>query len=106
MAARRASVNASASLLEAASALAPSKMTASCLPRLSRVGCSGLGGGGHEAIAEGLLVPLREAGDLREVERYPDRLGRTVLGATAQAVFGMREHPGEDPVQFIAEGWL
>jgi hypothetical protein len=34
-AARRASVNTSASLLEAASALAPSKITASCLPRLS-----------------------------------------------------------------------
>jgi glyoxylase-like metal-dependent hydrolase (beta-lactamase superfamily II) len=40
------------------------------------------------------------------VERYPDRLGRTVLWATAQAVFGIREHPGEDPVQFIAGGWL
>jgi glyoxylase-like metal-dependent hydrolase (beta-lactamase superfamily II) len=40
------------------------------------------------------------------VERYPDRLGRTVLWATAQAVFGIREHPGEDPIQFIAGGWL
>jgi glyoxylase-like metal-dependent hydrolase (beta-lactamase superfamily II) len=40
------------------------------------------------------------------VERYPDRLGRTVLWATAQAVFGIREHPGEDPTQFIAAGWL
>jgi hypothetical protein len=40
------------------------------------------------------------------VERYPDRLGRTVLWATAQAVFGIREHPGEDPAQFIAGGWL
>ena len=40
------------------------------------------------------------------VERHPDRLGRTVLWATAQAVFGIREHPGEDPVQFIAGGWL
>jgi hypothetical protein len=40
------------------------------------------------------------------VERYPDRLGRTVLWATAQAVFGIREHPGEDPVPFIAGGWL
>ena len=40
------------------------------------------------------------------VERYPDRLGRSVLWATAQAVFGIREHPGEDPVQFIAGGWL
>ena len=40
------------------------------------------------------------------VERYPDRLGRTVLWATAQAVFGIREHSGEDPTQFIAAGWL
>jgi len=40
------------------------------------------------------------------VERYPDRLGRNVLWATAQAVFGIREHPGEDPIQFIAGGWL
>ncbi|WP_344444660.1 MBL fold metallo-hydrolase [Kitasatospora nipponensis] len=40
------------------------------------------------------------------VERYPDRLGRTVLWATAQAVYGIRENPGEDPVQFIAGGWL
>jgi glyoxylase-like metal-dependent hydrolase (beta-lactamase superfamily II) len=40
------------------------------------------------------------------VERYPDRLGCTVLWATAQAVFGIREHPGDDPVQFIAGGWL
>ena len=40
------------------------------------------------------------------IDRYPDRLGRSVLWATAQAVFGMREHPGEDPVQFIVGGWL
>ena len=40
------------------------------------------------------------------VERYPDRLGRTFLWATAQAVFGIRDHPGGDPVQFIAGGWL
>jgi glyoxylase-like metal-dependent hydrolase (beta-lactamase superfamily II) len=39
-------------------------------------------------------------------ERYPDRLGRTVLWATAQAVYAIREHPGEDPAQFIAGGWL
>src|SRR5439155_112992 len=47
-----------------------------------------------------------EGKDLVIVERYPDRLGRTVLWATAQAVFGIREHPGEDPTQFIAAGWL
>jgi glyoxylase-like metal-dependent hydrolase (beta-lactamase superfamily II) len=40
------------------------------------------------------------------IDRYPDRLGRTVLWATAQAVFGIREQPGEDPIQFIAGGWL
>jgi len=30
------------------------------------------------------------------VERYPDRLGRTVLWATDQAVYGIRENLGED----------
>jgi len=40
------------------------------------------------------------------VERYPDRLGRTVLWATAQAVYGIRENPGTDVVQFIVGGWL
>src|SRR2546429_547086 len=34
-----------------------------------RVGCSGLGGNGHEAIAEGALVPLREAWGFRERSR-------------------------------------
>ena len=37
---------------------------------------------------------------------YPDHLGRTVLWATAQAVYGIRQHPGEDPIPFIAGGWL
>ncbi|MEV6008636.1 hypothetical protein AB0M29_17695 [Streptomyces sp. NPDC051976] len=40
------------------------------------------------------------------VERYPDHLGRTVLWATAQGVYGIRDNPSEDPVQFIAGGWL
>lgn len=40
------------------------------------------------------------------VDRYPERLGRSVLWATAQAVFGMRERPGEDPIPFIIDGWL
>jgi hypothetical protein len=89
-AARRASVNASASLLDAASALAPSKITASL------------------DVAEEQLRTQNTAVEYFNamVERYPDRLGRTVLWATAQAVFGIREHPGEDPTQFIAAGWL
>jgi glyoxylase-like metal-dependent hydrolase (beta-lactamase superfamily II) len=59
-------------------------------------------------VAEELLRTENTAVDYFNamVERYPDRLGRTVLWATAQAVFGIREHPGEDPVQFIAGGWL
>jgi glyoxylase-like metal-dependent hydrolase (beta-lactamase superfamily II) len=59
-------------------------------------------------VAEELLSTEKTAVDFFNamVERYPDRLGRTVLWATAQAVFGIREHPAEDPIQFIAEGWL
>jgi glyoxylase-like metal-dependent hydrolase (beta-lactamase superfamily II) len=59
-------------------------------------------------VAEELLSTEKTAVDYFNamVDRYPDRLGRTVLWATAQAVFGIREHPGEDPVQFIAGGWL
>ncbi|MFG2825622.1 MBL fold metallo-hydrolase [Kitasatospora sp. NPDC048365] len=40
------------------------------------------------------------------VERYPDHRGRTVLWATAQAVYGIRANPGDDPVQHIAGAWL
>jgi glyoxylase-like metal-dependent hydrolase (beta-lactamase superfamily II) len=59
-------------------------------------------------VAEELLSTEKTAVDYFNamVARYPDRLGRTVLWATAQAVFGIREHPGEDPIQFIAGGWL
>jgi len=59
-------------------------------------------------VAEELLSTEKTAVDFFNamVERYPDRLGRTVLWATAQAVFGIREHPAEDPIQFIAGGWL
>ncbi len=59
-------------------------------------------------VAEQLLSTQKTAVDYFNamVQRYPDRLGRTVLWATAQAVFGIREHPDEDPIQFIAGGWL
>ncbi|MGW7545056.1 MBL fold metallo-hydrolase [Streptomyces sp. NPDC054770] len=59
-------------------------------------------------VAEELFGTQKTAVDYFNamVERYPDRLGRTVLWATAQAVYGIRENPGEDPVQFIAGGWL
>ncbi|GAA4630953.1 hypothetical protein GCM10023196_058400 [Actinoallomurus vinaceus] len=59
-------------------------------------------------VAEELFRTQKTAVDYFNamVERYPDQLGRTVLWATAQAVYGIRENPGEDPVQFIAGGWL
>ena len=40
------------------------------------------------------------------VERYPNHLGRTVLWAGASAVYGVREHPEQDPVQILVAGWL
>ncbi|MFI9560965.1 MBL fold metallo-hydrolase [Nonomuraea endophytica] len=59
-------------------------------------------------VAEELFRTQKSAVDYFNamVERYPDRLGRTVLWATAQAVYGIRDNPGQDPVQFIAGGWL
>ncbi|MFF3133295.1 MBL fold metallo-hydrolase [Streptomyces mirabilis] len=59
-------------------------------------------------VAEELFGTQKTAVDYFNamVDRYPDRLGRTVLWATAQAVYGIRENPEEDPVQFIAGGWL
>jgi len=40
------------------------------------------------------------------VERYPDHLGRTVLWAGASAVYGVREHPGDDVGQILVAGWV
>ena len=34
-----------------------------------------------------------------KIERYPDYLGRLILWVTARALYGVREHPGEDPRQ-------
>jgi glyoxylase-like metal-dependent hydrolase (beta-lactamase superfamily II) len=40
------------------------------------------------------------------IERYPNHLGRTVLWAGASAVYGVREHPGDDVGQILVAGWL
>ena len=40
------------------------------------------------------------------IERYPDHLARTVLWAGASAIYGVREHPGEDVGQILVAGWL
>lgn len=59
-------------------------------------------------VAEEVLDTEKSAVDFftAMVDRNPDRIGRTVLWSTAQAVYGVREHPGEDVSQFLAAGWL
>ena len=41
-----------------------------------------------------------------KIERYPDYLGRLILWVTAQALYGVREHTGEDPRRIILSSWL
>jgi len=44
-----------------------------------------------------------------KVERYPNHLARTVLWAGASALYGVREHPGENAehlAQILVAGWL
>ncbi len=40
-----------------------------------------------------------------KIQRYPSHLARTVLWATASALYGVREHPGEDVRQILLAGW-
>jgi glyoxylase-like metal-dependent hydrolase (beta-lactamase superfamily II) len=41
-----------------------------------------------------------------ELDRYPNHLGRYVLWAGAQALYGVPEHPDEDPRKIIVAAWL
>ena len=41
-----------------------------------------------------------------KIERYPDYLGRLILWVTAQALYGIREHPSEDSRRIILASWL
>jgi glyoxylase-like metal-dependent hydrolase (beta-lactamase superfamily II) len=41
-----------------------------------------------------------------KIERYPSLLARTVLWASASALYGVREHPGKDVGQILVAGWL
>ena len=41
-----------------------------------------------------------------KIERYPDYLGRLVLWVSARALYGVREHPGENVAQIILTSWL
>jgi glyoxylase-like metal-dependent hydrolase (beta-lactamase superfamily II) len=40
-----------------------------------------------------------------KVERYPNHLARTVLWASARALYGVREHPEEDIRQILVAAW-
>jgi glyoxylase-like metal-dependent hydrolase (beta-lactamase superfamily II) len=41
-----------------------------------------------------------------KIESYPDYLGRLILWVTARALYGVREHPDEDPRKIILASWL
>ena len=41
-----------------------------------------------------------------EIGRYPDHLGRLIMGVSARALYGVREHPGENPAKIILSSWL
>jgi glyoxylase-like metal-dependent hydrolase (beta-lactamase superfamily II) len=58
--------------------------------------------------AEELLRTQNTAIDFfnAEIERYPDHVGRTVLWAGASGIYGVREHPDEDPAKIIGAGFL
>jgi glyoxylase-like metal-dependent hydrolase (beta-lactamase superfamily II) len=58
--------------------------------------------------AEELLQAKTTAVDFfnAEIERYPNHLGRTVLWAGVQTLYGSREHPEEDIRQIIVNSWL
>jgi glyoxylase-like metal-dependent hydrolase (beta-lactamase superfamily II) len=58
--------------------------------------------------AEELLRTEKTAVDFfnAAIERYPNHLGRTVLWAGVQTLYGVREHPEEDIRQIIVSSWL
>ena len=41
-----------------------------------------------------------------QIERYPAHLGRMVLWVSAQALYGVRDHPGGNAGQIILKSWL
>jgi glyoxylase-like metal-dependent hydrolase (beta-lactamase superfamily II) len=41
-----------------------------------------------------------------KIERYPDYLGQLILWVTARALYGVREHPGEDVGRIVLNSWL
>lgn len=58
--------------------------------------------------AEELLRTQSTAVDFfnAKLERYPDHLGRTVLWAGVQTLYGVREHPDADIREIVLGSWL
>jgi hypothetical protein len=58
--------------------------------------------------ADHLLQTERTAVDFfnAKIKRYPNYVGRTVLWAGASAIYGVREHPGEDVGRIVVAAWL
>ena len=63
---------------------------------------------GYLDDAEALLLTAPNAIDFfnATVERYPEHLGRTVLWAGAQTLYGVREQPGRDVREIAVSAWL
>ena len=58
--------------------------------------------------AQALLRTERTAVDFfdAKLERYPNHLGRYVLWAGAQTLYGVPQHPDEDPRKISVASWL
>ena len=58
--------------------------------------------------ADELLETEKTAVDFfnAKIEKYPNHLGRTVPWAGASAIYGVREHPGEDVATITVKAWL
>ena len=58
--------------------------------------------------AQALLQTEKTAVDFfnAKLERYPNHLGRYVLWAGAQTLYGVPEHPQEDPRKISVASWL
>lgn len=41
-----------------------------------------------------------------QLEEYPDHLGRMVLWVSASALYGVRDHPGDDVARVVLASWL
>jgi glyoxylase-like metal-dependent hydrolase (beta-lactamase superfamily II) len=63
---------------------------------------------GYLDDAEELLLTEKNAADFftAKIERYPQHLGRMVLWVSASAIYGVREHPEQDPAMTILNSWL